>query len=127
MTMFHGYECVDDSYNISFTTAQAGIAFARSTANERKKKLLVVTAGIPELGPHDRDKNEMLGKILASKADCVALLKSIFYKQIERGIFDPKKYILFKDLDQFLKKSKERFPTEEWLLLLQPELTDLYY
>ncbi len=127
MITFHGYECVDDSYNISFTTAQAGIAFANATARLKKKKLLVVTAGIPELGPDDQDKNEMLGKILSSKADRVALLKSMFYKQITKGISDSGHYILFKDLQEFLRRSRELFPPEQWLILLQPELTDLYY
>jgi UDP-N-acetylmuramoyl-tripeptide--D-alanyl-D-alanine ligase len=127
MIVSHGYECIDDSYNISFTTAQAGIAFASAAAQVKKKKLLVVTAGIPELGPDDQDKNETLGKMLFLKADRAALLKSMFYKEIEKGIPDARRYVLFNDLEEFWKKSKELFPPEQWLLLLQPELTDLYY
>lgn len=127
MTLFHGYDCIDDSYNISFTTAQAGIASAKNAAALKKKKLLVITAGIPELGPKDQDKNEILGRLLASSADHVALLKSMFYGEIARGISDPEKYDVFKDLQDFLARSKELFPPTDWLLLLQPELTDLYY
>jgi UDP-N-acetylmuramoyl-tripeptide--D-alanyl-D-alanine ligase len=127
LTTFHGYDCVDDSYNISFTTAQAGIVFAKDMAALREKQLLVVTAGIPELGPDDLDKNEALGKILSVKADHVALLKSIFHKDIKKGISDPEKYTLFKDLKEFFQRSNEQFPPKDWLLLLQPELTDLYY
>jgi UDP-N-acetylmuramoyl-tripeptide--D-alanyl-D-alanine ligase len=127
MVVLHNYDCVDDSYNISFTTARAGILFAKNAAVLKKKKLLVVTAGIPELGPKDQDKNEALGKILAEKADHVALLKSIFFQEIAKGISDEKKYTAFKNLQEFLEESKELFPPEEWLILLQPELTDLYY
>ena len=127
MTVFHGYDCVDDSYNISFTTAQAGILSAKNAAELKKKKLLVVTAGIPELGPEDQDKNEALGKILAAKADHIALLESIFFQEIAKGISDEKKYTVFKNLHEFLEESKKSFPPENWLILLQPELTDLYY
>jgi len=127
MTLYHGYDCIDDSYNISFTTAQAGIASAKKAATLKKKKLLVITAGIPELGPKDQDKNKELGKLLASSANHVALLKSMFYKEIASGISDPEMYDVFNDLPDFLAQSKELFPPAEWLLLLQPELTDLYY
>ncbi len=127
LVVFHDYDCVDDSYNISFTTAQAGIAFARASADQKKKKLLVVTTGIPELGPADQDKNEMLGKVLGEKADHVAVLKSMFYKEVAKGISEPAHYTLFADLQEFLRSAKEQFPPKDWLLLLQPELTDLYY
>jgi UDP-N-acetylmuramoyl-tripeptide--D-alanyl-D-alanine ligase len=127
LTVFHGYDCVDDSYNISFTTAQAGILSAKNIADLKKKKLLVVTAGIPELGPEDQDKNEALGKILSAEANHVALLKSIFFREIAKGISDKTKYTIFKNLQEFLEKSKELFPPKDWLILLQPELTDLYY
>ena len=127
VTTFHGYDCVDDSYNISFTTAQAGLQAAKKIAKTKKKKLLVITAGIPELGPENQDKNEILGKILTTEADHIALLKSMFYKEIAEGITDQNKYTLFKDFGEFLSKSNNLFPAADWLLLLEPELTDLYY
>jgi len=126
-TELYGYECVDDSYNISFTTAQAGIEFARGLANAKNKKLLVITAGIPELGPADQDKNEVLGRLLAAKADHVAVLKSILADDIIRGIGDPNKYTVFERFALFVNKAEEQFPPREWFLLFQPELTDLYY
>ena len=127
LTTCNGYDCVDDSYNISFTTARAGILSAKNAAAAKGKKLLVVTAGIPELGPEDKDKNEKLGKELSLDASHIALLGSMFSREIARGIADPGKYTLFDDLQEFFKRSKELFPPEKWLLLLQPELTDLYY
>lgn len=127
ITEFYGYECVDDSYNISFTTAQAGIDFAQELARRRKKKLLVVSAGIPELAPADRNKNEVLGRLLAGKADYVVVLKSIFANDIIRGIADSSRYAIFKNLKIFLNEANQKFPPSEWVLLLQPELTDLYY
>lgn len=134
LTEMYGYEAVDDSYNISFTTAQAGIAAAREAASrsglpsdQAGKKLLVVTAGIPELSQDNQDKNKELGRILVSKADHVVILGSMFADEIAAGIADSSKYTRVKDLNVFLTETKVKFPSEEWFLLMQPELGDLYY
>ncbi|MGC9599506.1 MAG: Mur ligase family protein [Minisyncoccia bacterium] len=126
-TVWHGYDCIDDSYNISFPTAQAGIAAAESLARKKGKKLLAVTAGIPELGPADKNGNERLGMLLAGKADHIVVLKSIFVRDIVRGIPDKEKYTVVANLTACIEMAPKRFPPERWALLLEPELTDLYY
>lgn len=127
LTEMYGYEAIDDSYNISFTTAQAGIAAAHNAAAKSGKKLLVITAGIPELSQDNQDKNTELGKILASLADHVIVLGSMFADEISTGVSDNSKYTIVKDLSAFLTETKAKFPSEEWFLLMQPELGDLYY
>lgn len=127
LAQMYGYEAVDDSYNISFTTAQAGIEFAAAEASKADKKLLVVTAGIPELSTKNRDHNHELGKILSGRADHVVILGSIFADEIARGVGDDSKFTLVDNLNEFLEISTTKFDPEEWFLLVQPELNDLYY
>ena len=127
ITQMYGYDCVDDSYNISFTTAQAGIAAADNLAKAKHKKILAVTAGIPELSPADRGNNKALGGLLAKSTDHIVVLESIFARDITEGITDPQKYTLCADLKDFFAVSHAKFPPEHWILFLEPELTDLYY
>jgi UDP-N-acetylmuramoyl-tripeptide--D-alanyl-D-alanine ligase len=131
---WHGYTAIDDSYNISLTTARAGIAAAAALAKREGKKLLVVTAGVPELGPHEKNGNRKLGAAIAASADHVAILRSMFVGDIARGVRSgagaggaAEKYTVFKDLNTFLACAHEKFSPEEWVVLVQPELTDLYY
>jgi UDP-N-acetylmuramoyl-tripeptide--D-alanyl-D-alanine ligase len=132
---WHGYVAIDDSYNISLTTARAGVEAAVVLAKREGKKLLVVTAGIPELGPAEKIGNEKLGELIASRADRAAILKSIFASEIIKGIRayekitarNGKNFSVFEDLSTFLADAHEQFPTEQWIVLVQPELTDLYY
>lgn len=127
-TTMYGYDAVDDSYNISFSTAQAGIAAGRDLARERGKKLLVVTAGIPELGPEDQNKNRLLGSLLREQADHTVVLGSMFAEEIVRGFeAAADRYTAAADLNAFLATAHASFPPSEWALLMQPELNDLYY
>ncbi len=132
-TEWHGYACIDDSYNISLTTAQAGIEAAAALAKREGKKLLVITAGIPELGPGEKDGNKKLGALIAARADHAAILRSMFADEIAKGVRGAtapgsnKKYTFFKDLNSFLAAAPRRFSPEQWVILVQPELTDLYY
>jgi len=124
----HGYDAIDDSYNISFNTAQAGLAAGRDLARERGKKLLVVTAGIPELGPKDQEKNRLLGALLREQADHTVILGSMFAGEIVRGMEGAaERFTLARDLNAFLASAHASFPPSEWVLLMQPELHDLYY
>jgi UDP-N-acetylmuramoyl-tripeptide--D-alanyl-D-alanine ligase len=122
-----GYEGIDDSYNISYTTAVAGIHEAKLQANARGKKLLVITAGIPELGKDDFDKNNMLGRELGMMADHTIVLNSMFAGEIQKGIGESLKYTVACDLKDAVTKLHESYPAVEWFVLQQPELTDLYY
>ena len=120
-----GYEGIDDSYNISFTTAQAGLAAARELAKKRKKKLLVVTAGIPELSRENRSKNEEYGKVLAERAEAVVLLRSMLAGDVLKGLGGKGRVV--GSFAEMAKKLQDWYPISEYVLLLQPELTDLYY
>lgn len=124
---WHGYVAIDDSYNISLTTARAGLDAAAALAKREGKKLLVVTAGIPELGCCEQDGNGKLGALIAAKADRAAILQSIFASEIEKGMGDDRKYAVFRDLASLLAAAHGQFPPEQWVVLVQPELTDLYY
>ncbi len=132
---WHGYSAIDDSYNISLTTARAGVEAAAALAKREGKKLLVVTAGIPELGPREKDGNEKLGELIASRADHAAILKSMFAGDVAKGVrrYDKavtrngKSFSMFPDLNAFFAQAPGRFPPGQWVVLVQPELTDLYY
>ncbi len=122
-----GYQGIDDSYNISYTTALAGIREAKLQAGAQGQKLLVITAGIPELGRDNLDKNEMLGRELSGLADHTFLLKSIFATDVQKGFAEEGKYSLVPDLHTAIESLRMKFSQDEWFLLQQPELTDLYY
>lgn len=127
LTNLYGYEAIDDSYNISFTTAQAGIAAAKTAATKAGKKLLIVTAGIPELAKDSGDNIRKLGRIAAESADHVIVLRSMFANQLAAGVHNQSKVSIKKDLNSFLKTAHQEFPPTVWFLLMQPELGDLYY
>ena len=122
----YGYDAIDDSYNISFTTAQSSMHLAQREAQSQGKKLLVVTAGIPELADRMKHKNRELGEALSHVADHIVVLESMFAQEITCGIHKENQYTLVSNLDSFID-IKSRWSTDEWLLLLLPELTDLYY
>ena len=122
----YGYEAIDDSYNISWTTAQAGVAAARNAARAAGKKLLVVTAGIVELGPDDQDKNIRLGELLAREADHTIVLPSMFAPDILKGIGTAPHTCSMGCADD-LVYAHAHFDPAEWFLLVQPGLSDLYY
>lgn len=122
----NGFEVVDDSYNISETTATAAIEGAQKYAKRKKKKLVVITAGIPELGEENKDGNLHLGCVLEERAEIIILLKSILYKEVEKGIKNKNKIHIAGDLTEafgFLKN----LDTHSYLVHLLPELNDLYY
>lgn len=122
-----GFEGIDDSYNISFVTGSAGIIEAKRQATKSNKKLVVIAAGIPELGPGEEDKNIQLGKLLEEKADSVILLDSIFAQDIARGITTKDKVHIYKNFKVAIQALRDQYQPDEWFVLQQPELTDLYY
>ena len=101
-------------------------------ANRERKKLLVITAGIPELGPTERDGNKKLGALIAASADHVVILRSMFADEIADGVREAakagdKKCSVFRNLTSFLAVASAQFSPDQWVVLVQPELTDLYY
>lgn len=122
-----GFEAIDDSYNISFTTALAGLARAFDLKKQKDKKLLVITAGIPELGKENKDKNFLLGSEISKVCDFCIILESDFAVDLSKGFGDIKNFKVEKNLNQTIINGLQNFNKDEWLLLLQPELGDLYY
>jgi UDP-N-acetylmuramyl pentapeptide synthase len=96
----NGYQVIDDSYSISLQTAKIKI----EDLKKYKDKLVLVTAGIPESGLNPAKINFKYGKFLKNKVDHLIVYKSIFHKNIIDG-----------------------YERENVLVLIQPELTDLYY
>lgn len=117
------FAVIDQSYNISETTAKFNIDNAVNIANSKSKKLIVITAGIPELGEENKDGNINLGKYLDKKADKVIVLQSILHKDIYRK---SDKFILAEDLEEAWKILKD-FDPKKYIILMLPELNDLYY
>lgn len=126
-TTIFGFEGIDDSYNISFTTAQAGIQTAKNLATQKKKKLLVITAGIPELPKENEHLNTELGKILSTTADQTIILGSMFSDSIKKGFEKKRNYKKVLTLQKFILENAKEYNSNEWFILLQPELNDLYY
>lgn len=122
----NGFNVIDDSYNISETTSRSGIEYASDMAKKSNKKLIVITAGIPELGNENRDGNHNLGKILNKYASKIIILKSILYKDVEAGIKNRNLIDYAKSMQEALEKLNKYDP-KKYIVLMQPELNDLYY
>lgn len=121
-----GFDVIDDSYNISESTAKAGIEYASNLSKKMNKKLIVISAGIPELGEENKDGNFNLGNLLNKYANKIILLKSILHQEVEAGIKNKNLIIYAESMRDSLDKLKE-FDSKKYLVLMQPELNDLYY
>jgi UDP-N-acetylmuramoyl-tripeptide--D-alanyl-D-alanine ligase len=124
----HGFDVIDQSYNISWRTANKAIVNARKLADSQNKKLAVIAAGIPELGKINDQGNIMLGEDMDVNCDRIYLIKSILYKEIyNEGIVLKKKVSLVADLNEAWKQIKSDLSPDEYIILFFPELDDLYY
>ncbi len=121
----HGFETIDESYNISFTTAKFTLKNALLLAKQMKKKLIVVTAGIPELGRENKDANFEYGKILAESKAQVVLCKTVLHNEVLEGI--SQEVLLAEGMTDAWEIIKKNFSPKEYLVLMQPELGDNYY
>lgn len=126
ITKINDFEVIDDSYNISETTSKSGIEYASNLAKKSKKELIVITAGIPELGYENKDGNIHLGQIINKNAKGIILLQSILAKDVEKGIKDKNLIIKVDSMKDALEEIK-KFDPKKYLVLMQPELNDLYY
>ncbi|MDI9347810.1 MAG: Mur ligase family protein [Methylacidiphilales bacterium] len=128
LTWLHGFTTIDDSYNISYTTAISALTTAHELASKEKKNLLVLCAGIPELLPSERDRNQQLARAIGERATHTLLLTSIFAKEMAEVLRDANKsfslHTSMSDAIQYLITSQD---PKQTLLLQFPELTDLYY
>lgn len=121
------FTVIDDSYNISLDTAAAGLDRARQVADQGGKKLVVITGGIPELDTAHADSNTKLGMMLTEQADAVVLLDTRFAEDIAAGLSMEKVNARLNSMQAAWKHISSNFQAEEWVVLMQPELTDLYY
>jgi UDP-N-acetylmuramoyl-tripeptide--D-alanyl-D-alanine ligase len=123
-----GYEGIDDSYNISVATAHAGVIAAAELAKASNKKLVVLTAGIPELPRGiSEQENAHYGAFLAEHADAVLVLKSEHFADVARGINSRIPVMSAANLGEAVPMLYAQCPTSEYVLLFQPELTDTSY
>ncbi len=118
----NGYEAIDDSYNISFTTACAAVDELVRLGHKKRMKTIVITAGIPELGIENKDSNIKYGEYLNTHIDLVILLKSIYASEIKS-----ENSIVALNMTEAWHILKQKFSPKSYILLVQPELTDLYY
>lgn len=121
----HGFETIDESYNISFTTAKTGLTNAIKLAKGKKKELVVITGGIPELGEENKTANADYGKFLSKSKVDVILLKTVLYTEVEKGLQE--KPILAGSMEDAWNIIQHDFDPKKHIVLMQPELGDQYY
>lgn len=124
----HGFAVIDNSYNISPTTAKESIASAIKVAQDLRKQLVVITAGIPELGVENSDANLNLGKLLQDLASKTYLLQSIFAPDIAAGFgSSPRLVKIAGRMQTAWEVVLQQCDPQKDLILMLPELNDLYY
>jgi UDP-N-acetylmuramoyl-tripeptide--D-alanyl-D-alanine ligase len=124
-----GFTVVDDSYNISLNTAKAGLEQAWQLAKQQQKELVVIFAGIPEADSQEQQANVEIAQHLVEKADYLLLLQSIFAPMIAKSLtkFGFSNLYSAKSMAEAWQIIQQKFSPEKHLILMQPELTDLYY
>lgn len=124
-----GFKMIDDSYNISFTTAKSGVESAQELAKKEKLKLILITGGIPDLAGENADYNIKYGEWLAETVQSAELviLESILQKDLLVGLADFKNITKAESMQDAWEKIVKKFDPKKSLVLMQPELNDLYY
>lgn len=129
VVVLNGFTVIDDSYNISLNTAQEGLARGIQISKEEHKDLLVIFAGIGELGRENHDANEKYAKQLTERSDFVILLNSIYRPEIE-DVFKQEGYTKYKvvwTMGEAISLYERLYNTKDYVVLMHPELTDLSY
>lgn len=127
--VLNGFTVLDDSYNISLNTATEGLSRAKQLAFSQKKKVIVIFAGIAETGRENFNANKQYAQQLCEKADMVILLNSMFKNEVI-GEFNAQGYTSFKvvsNMNDAIKLYQRLYRPEDYVVLMHPELTDLYY
>lgn len=122
LTEIYGFAVIDNSYNINLYSAKKSIEEARKKAKGMKKKLMIVTAGIPEVGKGEAETNQDYVEFVRANLDEQVFLESVLIKDFLTKD-DPKA----PDIKAAWQIIQEKFNQKEILILMQPELTDLYY
>lgn len=127
ITTLWGHEVIDDSYNVSLESAKSSIEFALKYANKQAKKLIIITAGIPESSRNPADANIEFGKYLRimieEKMVNVILLQSEFYPFIKNQVTTYQATQNLNGIASILKM----YNALECTVLFLPELNDFYY
>lgn len=123
----NGFTTIDNSYNISFNTAKESILNGVKRAKELGKKLIVITGGIPELGKENADANRMYGKFIEENSiEDVILLKTNLINDIVKGLgYEKVRYAI--SMEEAWKFIYKNYDPSKYIVLMQPELNDLYY
>jgi UDP-N-acetylmuramoyl-tripeptide--D-alanyl-D-alanine ligase len=124
-----GVEVIDRSYNISENTATQGLLAAAMQANKSKRDLILITAGIPERGTESYEVNKKYGQIIKDYPKHIIILQSIYAPAITEGIAGHSSIYYARTMSEALQAMKNitsKNP-EQYLVLMQPELTDLSY
>lgn len=128
-TELYGFMTLDDSYNISFTTAKAGLNQASKRAKELKKKLVIIFGGIPELGSENNYANKEIVDLIVKKANFVILLNTSLISDtqiaLQKAEFD--KVYMANRMTEAWDYIQVKFNPKTHYILMQPELNDLYY
>jgi UDP-N-acetylmuramyl pentapeptide synthase len=88
-------------------------------------KLIVIAAGIPELGKENADAHIHVGRLLDTNADVIILMRSIFYSQLAAQISKGKIHAAYTKEEAW--NVAQKYNPKEYVILLLPGLTDLYY
>jgi UDP-N-acetylmuramyl pentapeptide synthase len=122
-----GHEVIDDSYNISLESAKSSIEYALEYAGKEDKKLIIITAGIPESSNNPIDANVAFGEYLRPMIDDgiinVILLQSEFYPHIKKQITNYQSAQNLNGIPAILR----HYNALECTVLFLPELNDFYY
>lgn len=134
LSEIHGFKTIDDSYNISLSTAKAGVETAKQEAKRLKKNFVVITGGIPDLGKENKDYNIQYGEWLAGelgKNEMIILLTSSLHQDVLQGLkkaqYDKKNLTFAGSMQEAWESISDKFDPANYLILMQPELNDLYY
>lgn len=127
VTNLYGFETIDDSYNISLKTAEHSLKLANKLAHQNKKRLITITAGIPELGDISIDRNKKLGEMLESNSDRIILLNSLLMKEVVTGLDGMAKVEVCQTMNEAWEVIKQNYKPFEYVVLMLPELSDQYY
>ncbi len=125
----HGFKIIDDSYNISLTTAKAGVLSAKDVAKKEKQDLILITGGLPDLAGENAHYNKEYGEWLnkIGKPAKIILLKTILHKEILSGLSEYDNVLFADSMQAAWKLISTEFKPQNYLVLMQPELNDLYY
>ena len=119
------FDVLDDSYNISLNTAKLSLKWAHDYCKDANKKLIVITAGIPETGINYREINTKFGLIISKYTTDLFVLNSVFKRYILEGYIGKAKHAdSNRDAMDIIKRT---YSHKEYVVLTLPELTDLHY